>query len=114
MLRPVNVLLCSSSFCFQTQLTKKCGKFKSEHFLPPRKKLTDSINKTFSKFIKVVPWSIFLFSKAVSGHSSWLVDLGSFPWGTFMTSKKSLRPLQHSFVLLSPVSNGFEIFSLVL
>jgi hypothetical protein len=22
-------------------LTKNCGKFKSEHFLPPRKKLTD-------------------------------------------------------------------------
>jgi hypothetical protein len=24
------------------KLTKKCGKFKSEHFLPPRKKLRDS------------------------------------------------------------------------
>jgi hypothetical protein len=32
---------------YSDSIDKKCGKFKSEHFLPPRKKLTDS--STFSR-----------------------------------------------------------------
>jgi hypothetical protein len=32
---------------YSDSIDKKCGKFKSEHFLPPRKKLTDS--NTFSR-----------------------------------------------------------------
>jgi hypothetical protein len=48
----------------QTQLTKKCGKFKSEHFLPLRKKLTDS--NIFEKKICNFFWNFSVKTQSVA------------------------------------------------